>query len=113
MRSLSLLSACLSPAIMLFLSGQVHHWGSAQGQARRFEVSLPHLSVSRSLALSLSRSRSAASSLPQVLLEMAGPRQLRGASVADIGCGCGDLLAFLRRNVCHTDRLFRLPIMSA
>ena len=48
----------------------VHHWGSAQGQARRFEV----------------------------LLEQAGgARRLRGASVADVGCGCGDLLAFLRR----------------
>lgn len=49
---------------------EVHHWGSAQQQARRFEV----------------------------ILEMAGPRQLRNSSVADIGCGCGDLLAFLRRN---------------
>lgn len=48
----------------------VHHWGSVQGQTRRFEV----------------------------LLELAGPRKLRGASVADVGCGCGDLLAFLRRN---------------
>ena len=46
---------------------EVHHWGSRRGQTRRFEA----------------------------LAESLGPG-LRGGTVADVGCGCGDFAAFLQ-----------------
>ena len=48
---------------------QVHNWGSTRGQTRRFEVLLDLLG---------------------------GPHALRKASLADVGCGCGDFAAFLK-----------------